>query len=421
MILIYIFFFSIWLRSIYVKYGFNISAFLISLYLIGSMLCGAIMVFYPDYIKHYDRITLASVSTHIAILFLLMYPIIRYGNSIKVENIHISLPTLRLFGWFVVICSISSIIASLFDILKLFALGNFQVIRNNYLAGNLDMGSPAKRYGIIGYVIAMGPLLSFTATFLFFYLKFYLKQSNLLVMLLLVSTFTMAMNNLTIAGRDGIIRTILFYIANYTLFKKYISLKNNRLYIYLIAIFALISVIFFSAISNDRFKQSERGIFFSLIRYGGEQFYLYSYNHQRFHDKGMESFETMLPLIYGDSYIAHDLNTRAKADFYLNTFATIAGSFVQRIGVINTVLFSCAVFISLLLIFYRKYKYTPHIGLAKIITFLLFYEIVLLGFFYYIHYSSYVQKYMLISIILAYLVTHYGSRKKFSTLLNQRH
>lgn len=405
MVLIYIFFFSIWLRSVYVKYGFNISAFLISLYLIGSILCGAIMLFYPDYIKHYDRITFTSVSAHIVILFLMMYPIIRYGNSIKVENIHVGKQSLSIFSWFIAICTISCIIVSCVDIGQILMYGDFAKARNAYMLGELDSEGPVKRWGYIGYFIAMGNLVSFIATFLFFYWKFYLKQNSILTYLLFLGSFTIAIENLTIAGRDGIIRCILFYVANYALFKKYIIFRQHKGILAIFCSIGIIGGIFFSAISNDRFKNSDRGVFFSLIRYGGEQFYLFSYNYQRFFSDGMNSMEVMFPIIYGDQYTAHDLNKLARADFYLNTFSTIAGSFVQRIGVINTLILVFWGFITLSLIFWRKYKFSPNIGLAKIISFLIFYEILMLGYFYYMHYTKMLQVYLIFCVFLAYVIS----------------
>ncbi len=418
MIIIYILFFSFWLRFIYKKYGFNISAFLVSLYLTGSVLCSAIMIFYPDYIEHYDRITIASVSTHIIILFLMMYPIISYGNSIKIENLRISKQSLKIFSWFIVICAISCITISMIDIGKIMLYGDFRQAREAYMLGELDTDGPVKRFGAIGYFAAMGKLISFIATFLFFYWKFYLRNNSILTMLLFICSFTVAIDNLTIAGRDGIVRCILFYIANYTLFKKYINIKRHKGFAFSILLFVMAGGIFFSAISSDRFKKSERGVFFSLIRYGGEQFYLFSYNYQRFFNDGMDPIETMFPLIYGDQYVAHDLNKRARADYYLNTFSTVAGSFVRRIGVINTILIVSLGFITLTTIFSRKHKFTPKIGLARMTAFLILYEVLLLGFFYYMHYSKRLQLYLIFCVIFAYFTTMLRS-KKHNALLNK--
>lgn len=343
----------------------------------------------------------------------MMYPIIRYGNSIKIENINVSYRTLKIFSWFIVICTISCVIISIMDIGRIMLYGDFRQARDAYMMGEFETEAPVKRFGPIGYFYAMGRLVSFIATFLFFYWKFYLKRNQLITILLFIGSFTIAFDNLTIAGRDGIIRCVLFYLANYTLFKRYIIFKQNKGTIATLLILLAVGGYFFSAISSDRFQKSKRGVLFSFVRYGGEQFYLFSYNYQRFFDEGIYSIKTMFPLIYGDQYSAHDLNKKARADFYLNTFATIAGSFVQRVGVINSIFLVLCGFITLSLLFWRKYKFSPNISLAKIISFLILYEVLLLGFFYYMHYTRNLQLYLIFCIVFAYLIPKikYSSKK----------
>lgn len=403
--LIYILFFYIWTALIYRKHGFNISCFLILIYLIGAVNCCLISNLYPDYIKHPDRITLKSIAAHILLLWLFMYPLIRYANGIKLSNLKISDEAIKTFAIIIIIPSILSIAISLVDLGQIFAFRDLSKARMATLNGDISQSYVAN-YGIIGYIPTFGTKISFLSLLLAFYLKFYIRKHQKLANWLIICSFSMPINNFTSAGRDGFVRWFLFLIACLILFKKYIDFKQNRKLILAVCAFLICIGTLFMAITYDRFKDSDNGVFFSFMRYGGEQFYLFSYGFQRFFDQGMTDYSHIFPIITQEKFDMMNMNQRFRADYFLNTFPTFVGTFVLYLGFYKALFLCICAFFFFNLAFWKPTRY-PHISLTKIVGFSFYFEIVLAGFFYLMHGERFAQGAIVLYICAAYLISHF--------------
>lgn len=408
--LLYVLFFCIWILSIYRRYGFNISCFLISIYLIGSINCCLISYFYPDYIKFPERITLTSVSAHISLLWLFMYPLIKYANGIRIYNLRVSERALKIFALAIIIPSLTAILISFVDLSQIFLYGDLKKARTATLEGDISQ-SYVVNYGVIGYIPAFGTSTAFLALILFFYLKFYLKKFNRLANWLLICSFAMPLNNFTSVGRDGFVRWLLFFIACIILFKQHIDFKKNRKVFFIIGTLLLSTAVLFSMITVDRFKDSDNGVFFSLIRYGGEQFYLFSYGFHRFFDQGMTDFSHLFPIITQESFDMMNMNQRFRADYFLNTFPTFVGTFVLYLGYYKALILCICAFFFFSIAFWKTKKF-PTITLTMMVGFIFYYEVVTNGFFYLMHGGRFVQGTIVIYISLAYLITHFRNSSK---------
>ena len=401
-IFLYIIFLGLWCFINYKKNQFNISVLILLLYFIGAFSCLCIFIFYPTEIKYPERITIDSVASHIILMWLFMYPLIKYGNYFSPERLIISNLKLNIFSWCIIVPSLLAMAISIFDIIKIFSYGNLLAARMAFVNGDLST-EYVSRYGAIGYIMSLGPVISFLALFFFFYKKFYKQNNGIITWLLFLSSFCIVAYNLAIAGREGFVRWFFYCIFCSVFFKNYIKFKQNKKFFGIIGCFGFLLLTIFTMITIDRFEDSNNGPLYSLISYCGQQFYYYSYAYDRFFNDGYGSLGELFPIISNHRAEAMDINSFVNADYYLNTFSTFAGSFLKEAGFANTLFLAIFTFTISYFTFWRKKKYSNY-SLTRIIAYLFYYEVILLGFFYFIHYLKFTQIAIVFFIILSFLI-----------------
>lgn len=403
MIELYIFFFGTWFLFQYSKKRFNISSLILGLFLLGTIFCGLIFIFFPETVSHPERVSIPAILTHLLFLSLLLIPLVRYGNYLNVEKLNISSQNLRTFSWWIIIPSLLSIILSLNDAISMFGYNDMSSARDVFASGQVE-SSFVRKYGIIGYFITLGRYTSFISLFLYFYYVFILQSRSPIKILLLISSLSMPIFTLTVAGRDGIFRWSLFFLFCIILFYKYLSWKKHKNFWYTIIILFIAGVSIFSIITKDRFgKNRDGGVVYSVLRYLGEPYYLFSYGYERFGDRPMsDNILDPFPIITQEKRENLSLNKRFRADYYLNTFPTIAGSIEISIGTLKSFILLTILFFFLFFIFQKRGK----TSLAKLVGFLFYYEIILMGLFYYMHNDRFTQLSIFFYIIIAYLISN---------------
>ena len=403
MIYIYIIYFGIWLLKIKNRYGYNVSFFLIAIYLF-SFFCGLILfMFYPETIKYPERVTFLSVTSHIFLLTLFLYPITRFGNHLRIEKLYVNLARLNRYAWCVILVSMFSILASLPSLLMILSFKNLNDARAEAVHGEMSH-SLVDQFGMLGYIFSLGSSISFIAIFLFFYYFFWIKKQGLLSAFLFISGLASVFSNLADAGRIGLVRWLFCMLFSFFLFKEnvvsYVSCNKNNKKIFVFVLLVGILIYIFSAITIDRFGESKEGILYSLFRYYGEQTYIYSYHFHRFADavenKGILYLFPILSQVETNSL---DLNKYISADYFLNTFGTFVGSFLSRVGIYNCLLLAIISFFLLASVF--NYKLSRRLYFGKFVAYLFIYEIFMMGVFYYMHWSRMTQFSILLFIALA--------------------
>lgn len=409
MILIYISYFAIWLFRIKRKYGYTVSFFLIALYFFSTVSGGILFMFYPETIKYPERVTLLSVSSHILLLTLFMYPVVRFGNHLRIDNLKVKKARLEKYAWCVVIASILSMLASIPNIIRVFSFGNLQDARSEVIDGDFTF-SFVGQYGVIGYFLSLGMFVSFVALILFFYYFFYIERRGLLAAFLFISSFATVVVNLAGAGREGFVRWFFCLAFALILFKDKLLLyidkyKHNKKVWFFFAVFGIVLAYIFFSITSDRFGDSEEGILYSLFRYFGEQYYIYSYHFHRFADAvENENILSLFPILSprSEQLSSVNLNERISADYFLNTFSTFAGSIMRKIGIYNSLFLASMSFVLMSVWFRRKFE--RNFSLARFIAFLFVYEIMMMGVFYNMYSARMTQFSILFFIMLAVLL-----------------
>lgn len=403
MLFLYFVFFLFWFLLNYRKHGFNPSSFLIGVY----TFCSAIALFLLYYFQLFqeERINTIAILYHIICLYLFLSPIIYFGN-ISIENI--PFPPFRLLRyliWLIITLSFISIIISLGKLKTVFAYQELREARVLHNAGMLH----EKDSNIFSYFGALGHHLSIFALFFFFYIFTNFPKKKYLQILLFLSSFAIVISNFAIAGRDGVIRWLFFFLFFFSFFRMKISRKRKKKIITLAMLGGIPIIAVFFAISESRWNGRADNLLTPIAAYTGQSFLYFSYNFPAFID-GSTGGRSSFPILFPNHEKAtmNNLNDYIYADYNLNTFTTFVGSFYLDMGLLTTLLIALIFYLTANF-YFRFYK--PKVSFVKLIVFIIFYQVMLLGVFYFMFYSETVVKTLIaLAIISSFL--QYRARSK---------
>lgn len=376
MIFIYVLFFAVWFLINYKKHGFNVSTFLISIYLISGLASVALLYFFKSYES--SKVNGWALISLIFFLFLFLYPIVKIGN--KKIIVKLSRKYLDIFVWFIIFMSIVSIIDNITELNNVFSIGDARLARYQYTE-TMDEVSIRSSNVFLNFILTGGIAYSFIAMYFAFYYRFILKAKTISTLLFL-STFAVVIDNLTIMGRDGIVRWIIMFIFTLILYKDYFSKKMIRK-IFIIGGLSSIPLLYiFHYITESRFGDrmpSDFGLLLTLFDYIGQSPINFS-----------NRFEAMF-----------DYASIPTFSVRTNVFSTFVGSLYFDYGFYLTMIFSF-VFFAFTLYYARKKVYQ---SFSFLILFIFLYQIEFLGVFYHMFRSSSTIKYILFVLGFAYFLT----------------
>ncbi|WP_163146256.1 O-antigen polymerase [Acinetobacter indicus] len=375
-IILYIVCFLIPLLFNYKFYGFNGSTFLLFIYFIGT-LCALYVAFFTTMFDS-DRLSIYAVTYHLVCLFLLLFPIVNFGNKLK--GYRLDDATLKVFTFVIIFFSFMSLFLYLPDVIEVFKMGLSQA-RVAFYMGTLK----AESDGLLEYLKLPGKGLSLVAPFFLFYYIVNYPEKKLLIYLLLISSMVDVLFTLTNAGRGGLIRWAFVMIYFYLTFKNEI---NSKLKKYITSSLTILGVAFFSIFmitTVGRFSDREHSILDYILSYAGQPYIYFSYQFFDFFD--ITSYGTRIFKIFSsdvdDTYYL-DMVT-GQLDYGTNTFSTLAGDFYKDLGFYFT--FLLCLFHFILYLFVYKTNVFNRLKVFKITLFSIMLCIVLNGYFYY-QYSS---------------------------------
>jgi oligosaccharide repeat unit polymerase len=409
---LYFIFFSAWLLLNYKYHGLNASTFLLAVYLVSSIGAIFLMYFYHSYDE--EKIFFSAALFHITCLFLFLAPIVKVGNT-NVQSFRMpSYKYLNYFAWIIISLSIISIVVASTKLKVVFSYDDLARARAMH---NLNELYSNEQRNVFTYLGGIGQHLSLIALFMAFYFSINFPKKKLIFSLLFASSFAVVIQNLTIVGRDGIVRWILFFLFVFFIFKKQISLKTKRKIIKFSAIAIIPMGLLFFQISAAKFQGVGKGIIYYFVDYLGQSFIYFSYNFHQFMNGtagGRMNFPSLFPA--GQQVSINNLNDIFFANYNLNTFSTFVGSFYFDMGLLRT--FDAALLFFLIFLFYFRKNISN--SFSTLIVYLILYEIVLLGVFYYMFSSTEVVN-TFIFIILLSILTDYKSKKKpiLTTVFNE--
>ena len=395
MLILYVLFFGLWFYKNYKKNGFNISSFLLSLYLLSSVFSIILLYGYDEFDA--ERINILAILFHITCYFLFMKPFITFGNRIRIDKIPFpKYKTLQFIVYFIIVLSIASLIVSVPKMVYSFSFEDLSEARKLHNRRELFEDS---NKGILEYLGSLGSALSYYSLFFCFYFLAFYRKSKILISLLLISSFGVVISNLAIMGRDGIMRWMMFFGSLYFLFNDYLNLKLKKRLKTMSMLLLIGFVIVFGAISLSRFGERDYSVFYYIMSYAGQQNIYFSYNFEKFMD-GLAGGRMNFSFLFSERVSINNINDLVYADYNLNTFSSFIGSFYMDLGLIKTFFLALSLFVfnSLFLI---------KVNFIKLIYFLIIYEILLLGLFYYMFYSPTTVNVLLLFLFLCFIIYYH--------------
>ncbi len=398
MLILYVIFFLVWFCVNYKRYGMNGSSFLLLLFLVSSISSLALLYYYKTYDS--DRISVTAILFHITCYTLFFFPAINFANK-NIKSIQLpSERNLNIILYLIIVLSLCTYVSSIPKIAHAFSFSNLSEARKLHNTGELSEDNSG---GIIDYLGGIGQGLSFYALFLFFLIFSKKRKLNLILILLFLSSFAIVLSNMTMMGRDGIVRWILFFLFSYFCFKKSLGAKFSQQLVRYSIIPGVILLYIFYLISDSRFGEKDLGVEYSLIDYLGQSNIYFSYGFNQFMD-GVAGGAINFSFITGDRVSLNNLNEFVYANYHLNTFSSFVGSFYFDMGLVAT--FVLAICTYLFLSIYRLIKKND---LTKLVVYLVVFEVYILGVFYYMFYGPTKVNTIALLIILTW-VTVFNSK-----------
>lgn len=242
----------------------------------------------------------------------------------------------------------------------------------------------------------------------------YLKGKRIIALLLCIVSFLPAFNGLIIGEREASVVVLSNFIFAYIFFSPMLSdkvaLKIRKIGIWL----TIPCVLFIIGMSLSRFGNSDGGALGGLLVYAGEQPYNFSYffsqiNISQQYLGGKLSFSYLFP---ENQHLEGPINQHINAEEFLNVFAGIPGSFLLDFAY-------TAIFVILLISLFftlvfgsRRNRKTNKMGFGVFMSFLIYYQIVFMGIFYFDFTSKYVVSMCLLLFVAYFFIVHVMNLKK---------
>lgn len=351
--------------------------------------CSSIVACYLYYIG-YSTYRNIDISFHSIVYLFFCLSVIITGFYYIEKQLNISIKEIqyskiRFFIWFVIIISFISIYHSI-NLLTQISNMNIADIRFGYNQRNLYENTSG---GLIDYLVSFGTAFYAISLFLFYYTFKYFPTKKHIIILLLISSTSIIFSNLTIAGRDGIAKWILLFLGNYLIFSKFITKKEKKQLIKIIALFITLALIIFIFITIGRFGSKPFGIINNILDYYGQGFINFSKMFDLFPDGNFFGRMTFPVFFPQNEFVsgANLNNTLFTVNYQLNVFPTIIGSFYLDFGYFFTLV--VVVTLYLLFLFIKKIYIN---SLVYLILILYLFEALASGVFYFMNYSPAFQK-----------------------------
>ena len=284
------------------------------------------------------------------------------------------------------------------------------------------------KYGIINSIFSLFANLFIFAILLAF-IRFADKdnlKSRGKGYLLLLSSFSYVVYVLAYVGRDGIVYWLMSYSFIYLVFKRFISItiKKKLFYQYFISIGILI--VPFMIISIARFSAMAEGVGWKLLEYAGCQ--LKNFNDSFYVDPpllyGRLAFPIFLDILETFGISFEKALVQDRFPYYLSLgvdpwiFKTFIGDLLMDFGKIGTLLY--LIFFSVLARFsLKKVSIEGTFTFSNLILFILLYQMILWGVFYFRFYSMNFYIIAVILIALSFKIFKSYSEEKLIVVLRE--
>lgn len=251
------------------------------------------------------------------------------------------------------------------------------------------------------------------------------KRNTKRAYILLISSFSYVVYILSYVGRDGVVYWIMSYLFCYLLFRDFVARVELKRLNRFAGLASVIFLFVFYVISIARFSEKDFGTGWQILNYIGMQ--IRNFNDHYIVNAPLQHGESCFPeLIKLMNILGLDIGTNLnKMDLYiffldrgveLWVFTTFIGSLMLDFGRIWLLLFLC-LFSFLIRIILKKVSKTGIFEFSNILLFVLLYQIVYWGVFYFRQYSAF---YYMLFVILLFVSFKASKAIRISVLILKR-
>jgi len=337
-----------------------------------------VLLSYPHVIINNVKLSLESQYFNASIVFILLLflylgPFVNIRED-KIKAIVLPNPKIiYIFSIVIVSLSLISIIYFTPIVISVFSMSNLNIARLQVTEG---VGFIEESF--LNTVASVSASFFTIALFLFFIYR--IKGTNkTLSFLLLISSFSYVLNVFAYVGRDGVVFWIFSFIANYGLFRNFLSEKDNKKIKRILFIFLLLAIPLFMAITFDRFSENP---FSGILSYMGQSFpnFCLSFNADYPVSNGA-SFPLFreilgLPIVKSENIEYGGTNTWS--------FGTFLKSFIENFDLYGTLILG--VCLGLIVLFGFK-NTTKKFYFHQLFLYFLFFQVYSQGVFYFRQYT----------------------------------
>ncbi|MGI5848062.1 MAG: O-antigen polymerase [Candidatus Cryptobacteroides sp.] len=329
----FIFFGIIFLFTI-AKRGFDVSAYVVMLYLVISFF--AILMYLYDYGETtIDQISFFSPLLYCILIGLCLFPAYKF-NSKTIK--HISFSNNFFFDaltYFYFAAFLFTIIAYWKDLLFVINYGDWGELRWMITRG--DSLVTTKFHGLLKYVALVFNFLgsiSFIMFPIFFMSVSFKKRPWWFSVMAFLGTTTVIFSGILGCDRSSTFRWILLLGLNIVFFWPHISTKVKKAITPMLLLAFVGAVAYMSSVTSDRFKESYQGIRESVVVYAGQSYYNFCYLFDNYNNG--EGFSTNYFFPATHSWIIKDYEGNVprqqeltlKTGYQCGVFYTFLGSFL---------------------------------------------------------------------------------------------
>lgn len=370
-------FFLVFFFSVYKRNGFDVSAFIVLLYIITSFF--AIVLFSQDVDYVYGNYSTFDVSFIPTIVYCFMIglcilPITTYGSNkpraLK-QISHIKLFNIITSIYFLVFVALLIIFAE--DLVFRFVFGDLGELRDLAYEGEL-LNAQDKFTGPLRFVSTIFTLLGDGAFFMlvfFFYSVCALKNSNLKNIAILLSSLSPVILGFVNIDRSKTAFWIICFAISFVLFRPYIPKERMKFFKKLSFVVLGVLFLYLISVTISRFGDMDEGTKGGLLSYLGQPFINFC---EIWNKVDIQTFHTerILPLtnyILGNdgSALANELRAMyTRTGVHLNVFFSFVGMFLVDLGQIGAILLPpllCVVSQSIV----NKVRYRSYVSLDSFI------------------------------------------------------
>lgn len=326
-------------------------------------------------------------------LFVLLYLLpFRWFNETRINSIRLpNKQFLDVFSTIIIILSFYSIIFYASTVRFIFSLGDLGAARDiRYSEGEFVEA------GILNTIASVSAANYVFAIVLFFVYKI-IGNSKTRCRLLFISSLSNALHVLSFVGRDGIVFWIFTFVFCYAFFRPYLQKNQKKEIEKLFAIGGSVMLIPFFLISISRFGSSDGGTGNSIISYLGQSFV-----------QGPVFFGLdQKPLNLGGSFplfkglfnnTGMDSSRMIMGEWISWRFSTFIVSLYISLGLSGLIIFTLV-----MLIFFRATvgKVRNVITLGHLAVYLLYFQIIAEGVFYFCHYTRGGNLFIISTLVLS--------------------